>query len=387
MPRTFDCPKCGAPVTFVPESYPLRNTIHCNYCNSLLSLPDEQHGQPARVVQVRISPQFPAKIPKKFVWMIVLIPIFGVLITVLGMLGALAPIIVSLGGSTSLNRNASTPQTTTPGLGGTLKDVNRFVHEVMRFGSEGIGPGMFKDARSIGIDAEGNIYVGEYIGGRVQVFDSMGKFITQWMIDQKMPLRGLTADRQGRVYVAQKGTIFRFEGKTGNPLGQMSYENGFDDVNATADGGLICAWYRNSDDIVRFDSNGRAALTIPKAISSTSGDSELNTRVAADGLGNIFALGTFNNGVFKFSRDGKFVNRFGSDGDQPGQFRAPSAIAVDGKGRIYVSDIKGIQVFDADGRYLDTIKLDGHAFGMSFNDRDELFVIARDHVVKFALNQ
>ena len=28
------------------------------------------------------------------------------------------------------------------------------------------------------------------------------------------------------------------------------------------------------------------------------------------------------------------------------------AIAVDGKGRVFISDVKGIQVFDADGRYL-----------------------------------
>jgi sugar lactone lactonase YvrE len=170
-------------------------------------------------------------------------------------------------------------------------------------------------------------------------------------------------------------------------LGQLQYEDGFDDVNATADGGLVCAWTRNRDDIVRFDGTGRVSLTIPKAISSATGDSELNTRVTADGMGNIYALGTFNDGVFKFSRDGKFVNRFGSDGDKPGQLRAPSAVAVDGKGRVYVSDIKGIQVFDADGRYIDLIKIDGHAFGMTFNDRNELFVIARSHVIKFVLNQ
>jgi len=201
-----------------------------------------------------------------------------------------------------------------------------------------------------------------------------------------MPLRGLTADRQGQVYVAQRGQISRYDGKTGSPLGQLEYQDGFDDVNATADGGLICAWYRNRDDIVRFDASRRVALTIPKAVSSASGESELDTRVAADGVGNIYALGTFNDAVFKFSRDGKFMNRFGGDGDKPGQFRAPSSIAVDGKGRVFVGDSKGIQVFDADGRYLDLIKVEGHPFDMAFNDRNELFVIARSHVIKFALN-
>jgi hypothetical protein len=216
MPRTFDCPKCGAPVSFVPESFSPQATVRCNYCNSILALPDEQHGQPARVisrVSVRFAPQIPTKFPK-WIWLILAIPLLAVLIAVVAMVGALAPMVHFL---RSEDKNTSTPPpSNSRGLGGKIKDADSFAREVLRFGSEGIGPGMFNDARSIGLDAEGNIYVGEYIGGRVQVFDPSGKFQTQWMVDPKMPLRGLTADRQGRVYIAQKGQISRYEGKTGN---------------------------------------------------------------------------------------------------------------------------------------------------------------------------
>jgi hypothetical protein len=58
---------------------------------------------------------------------------------------------------------------------------------------------------------------------------------------------------------------------------------------------------------------------------------------------------------------------------------------VDGYGRVYVGDMKGIQVFDANGRYLTLIELKGVAFGMDFNGNNELFVAARDHVIKFAV--
>ena len=108
-------------------------------------------------------------------------------------------------------------------------------------------------------------------------------------------------------------------------------------------------------------------------------------RVAVDGSGYIYALGRFNDAVFKFARDGKFMTRFGGRGDQPGQFRAPYSIAVDGYGRVYVGDMSGIQVFDANGRFLTVLGLKGVAFGMVFNDRNELFVIARDHVIKYAV--
>jgi len=47
--------------------------------------------------------------------------------------------------------------------------------------------------------------------------------------------------------------------------------------------------------------------------------------------------------------------------------------------------MKGIQIFDANGRYLNVISVKGMAFGMVFNDKNELFVVARDHVVKFSV--
>ena len=384
--QTFDCPKCGAPVSYEPNAFGSGN-IKCAYCQSQLSLP--HHGHPARIISqidINVGPHVAAT-AKSAAWVMVLIPVLIVVLIVGGVLagvfGALAPLM------------RSTNRATTPGvgpggvpLGSRSGDpANAFAREVLKFGSEGIGPGMMTDARSIGVDGNGNIYVGEYLGGRVQVFDAKGTFVTQWMVDRKMPLRGMAVDRKGTVYVAQRGTITRYDGQTGNSLGDME-GNGFDDVRATPDGGLIAASYRSgSDNVVRFNSSGNTTLTIPKAISTVADRSELNTRVAVDGLGNIYALGTFAEAVFKFSPEGKFLNRFGGGGDGAGQLRAAQAIAVDGKGRVFVSDIKGIQVFDSDGRYLTVFKADGIAFGMVFNDKNELVVAARNKVVKLALNQ
>ncbi len=264
----------------------------------------------------------------------------------------------------------------------------------LKFGSEGIGPGMFKDARHVGVDGEGRIYVGEYLnGGRIQAFDANGKFITQWTVDPKMPMRQMTADRKGTVYVVQRGEILRFEGATGAPLGKIEYSSAtdhgrayFDQVRATPDGGLVAVV--NDDDIVRFNASGRVTRTITKALQTQTGDPERVESVAVDGLGNIYALSTHRGAVFKFSSDGRFVNRFGSSGEESGQFRAADAIAVDGKGRIFVSDIKGVQVFDPEGRYLDTFKVDGSmADGLAFNDKNELLVAGRTQVLKYVLNK
>lgn len=264
-----------------------------------------------------------------------------------------------------------------------------FAEAVLTFGEEGTGPGFFTDARHVAVDKDGNIYVGEYGTDRIQVFDPTGKFISQWIAgDGKSPLRGIAVDRKGIFYAVVKGEINRFEAATGKPLGKIPYAPGwgFDDVAATADGGLVAAWYKNRDDIVRLDPQGQVQFVIEKAISGVTDSAELDTRVAVDGLGNIYALGQFNEAVFVFSPAGKYLNKFGGQGDAPGQFTAPTAIAVDGRGRVYVSDFKGIQVFDSAGRYINVIDAPGFAYGMRFDDQGNLFVTNGKQIIKFALN-
>jgi sugar lactone lactonase YvrE len=383
--QTFDCPKCGAPVNYNPA---MASTARCGYCNSQLAVPNPYLNQGPRVIKLDIGPGV-ASGAKKIASLALIIPIliivfvFVMILVVFGMVSSTIR---------SVTAPFRTPTATRSGPGGarTGDAANSLANVVLQFGEEGIGQGMFTDARSIGVDAKGNIYVGEYSGGRIQVFDSAGNFIRQWTtVDPKMPLRGMTVDRKGTVYVAQRGIITRYDGETGESIGTVKYSegDGFDDVTMAPDGGLVCAWYRGRDDIVRFNAQGSAVRTIRAAVSTAADRSELNTRVAIDGRGNIYALGTFANGVFKFNPEGKFVNRFGSQGNQPGQISAADAVAVDGKGRVYVSDIKGIQVFDSEGRYLTSFKPDGIAFGMVFNDRNELLVVARNKVVKFSIKQ
>src|SRR6185295_16406047 len=147
-------------------------------------------------------------------------------------------------------------------------------------------------------------------------FRSGGEVRQSWTIgDRKTILRGLAADRKGIVYAVHGGHIDRYQGESGESLGEANYErSGFDDVTVAADGGLVTALHSNRDDIITFDANGKVRQTIPAAISSASGDSELSMRVAVDGQGFIYALGRFNDGVFKFGRDGKYINRFGGSG-------------------------------------------------------------------------
>jgi LSD1 subclass zinc finger protein len=393
MIHTLKCPSCAAPLDYEDDGG--SPSIRCPFCNNLMVVPDSMRRAAPQVVvtsfsapggrHVKVSPVVP-------------LVIVGIILAFVGaIVYAVVRTVTSV--ADSVTRTVPPPQPPNivlpPIPPGLLADPKApaapaapaYANAVLKFGSEGIGPGSFNDARSIAVDGEGRIYVGEYTGGRVQVFDAEGKFVTQWFADRTMPLRGLAADRRGTVYVVQRGKIQKFEGATGRALGEVSYSRdfGFDDVTAAADGGLVAAWDRHTDDIVRFDASLRPVKVINKAMSGQTDRSELNLRVAVDGTGNLYGLGSFNESVVKYTPEGRFVNRFGGAGGEPGQFRAAHAIAVDNKGRVYVSDSKGIQVFDPNGRYLDLFKPDGPAFGMVFNDRNELFVAARDKVIKYAL--
>lgn len=265
--------------------------------------------------------------------------------------------------------------------------TSAFAQVVSTVGSEGSGPGRFTDARHVAVDGAGNLYVAEYRTGQVHRFDAEGNYAATWTVGSDDAVTGLAADGQGTVYVVQVGDIFRYEGVSGKLLGQVQYAEGrgFEEVAVTRQGELVASWQKNRDDIVRFDAEGHVAQAIQAAISGQTGDAELHTSVDVDRSGNIYALGRFNSAVFKFAPDGKFITRFGSRGDEQGQFRAPQDIAVDWEGRVFVSDFRGVQVFSGDGRYLALIDVADPAFGLAFDSSNELIVASRDRVVKLRL--
>lgn len=70
----------------------------------------------------------------------------------------------------------------------------------------------------------------------------------------------------------------------------------------------------------------------------------------------LVADGLRNSRIAKFDKNGKFVSQFGTAGNGPGQFRGLHGIEADRNGRIYVADRgnQRVQVFDKDGKHLDT---------------------------------
>ena len=53
------------------------------------------------------------------------------------------------------------------------------------WGSKGSGDGQFNDPTSVAVDStSGKVYVADPINRRIQLFDSVGKFLTKWVIPE-----------------------------------------------------------------------------------------------------------------------------------------------------------------------------------------------------------
>lgn len=198
---------------------------------------------------------------------------------------------------------------------------------VTQWGTPGTGDGQFTDPtspsiggsppvggiHSIALDNAGNVYVSdsgkgldeigaERIFGRIQKFDSNGKYLAQWGTvgganSQFRSPTGLAIDSLGNVYVGDSGN-FRIQKF---------------DLN----GKYLDQWGTQGD------ANGQFADIQGMAI---------------DKSGYLYVLDRGNNRIQKFDGNGKYLTQWGTGGNGNGEFNAPSFLAFDNAGNIFVTD-------------------------------------------------
>jgi outer membrane protein assembly factor BamB len=387
MLEAMKCPACSAALEAPKDGSPL---LRCPYCNMVIARDGTSTDAPQGPA-VTPSPLPPVSLGLKIGCLLALVIVF-----------AIPLIIIMLAHRTAKEIRNTAPQIVTPAIPTRIEitvptppipvpppQPPSFARMVQEFGAEGVGPGRFQDAESIALDGLGHIYVGEFSGGRVQVFDLQGKYLAGWNTGSVKSLQALAADRKGTVYAAVAPQILRFEAMTGKPLGPLDdmntdVEEFYRDVFCTVDGDVYAIG--GNSHIVQFDADGKIKNTI-RADDKVGEAVELQ-RVLVQPGGEIYALDK-ERGVFKFASDGHYVNRFGG-GQGKERLSSPRCLASDGKGRIYVSDEgPAIFVFDPDGGFLDTFGTNQGAFGLAISDNNEIYASFADlHAIrKFVLEK
>lgn len=247
------------------------------------------------------------------------------------------------------------------------------VTEILRVGGEGTGVGRFKDNRHVAVDPSGRIFSIEYLGGYMQSFDRDGKYLTQWMTKDDVATEDMAVDRKGNVLIADVKGLTVYDGATGAVTKTFAkyFING---IAVLPDGRVMTA---SREGLATLDAELKTATPVKDANGQANAKGGFE-HIAVGGRGTIYAVDKQNGDVCKFSADGKFLNRFSSGS------RSPNAIAVDPKGRVFVAQTSELNVFDENGRALNTIPVT-QAFGLTFDDNGDLYIASRPYVVKYKL--
>ena len=230
---------------------------------------------------------------------------------------------------------------------------------------------------AVHVDADGkHIWAGDRCGANACVgskvdpmvkLDPNGKVVASFGAGQILWPHGMDVDKQGNIWVADarsatpaeiakfpdakgKGhTVLKFcpqgkllmtlgtPGEAGDPPAKFTEPN---DVLVAPDGSIFVAEAHNAQFLDQNPPNGIGRIS-------------------------------------KFSPDGKFIKTFGSYGYGPSQFRGPHSLAMDSRGRLFVADRgnRRIQIFDQEGKHLDTWYQFSRISGLYIDRNDTLYAI------------
>jgi DNA-binding beta-propeller fold protein YncE len=142
--------------------------------------------------------------------------------------------------------------------------------------------------------------------------------------------------------------------------------------------------------VIKFSPEGKVLMRLGRAGIAGSGPDTLNepNDVITAPNGDIFVADGHSGQnpmpppgstgrILKFTRDGKFIKEWGRIGSGPGEFRTPHALAFDSRGRLFVADRGNhrIQIFDQDGKLLDTWHQFSRISGLFIDRNDTLYAI------------
>ena len=211
-----------------------------------------------------------------------------------------------------------------------------------------------------------NACVGSNVDPMVKL-DPSGKVVASFGKGQILWPHGMDVDRQGNIWVA--------DARSATPQELAKFP----------------AWKDKGHTVLKFSPQGKLLMTIGTGGQPGNPPEKLtepnDVLVAPDG--SIFIAEAHQaqfldqnppNGVgriTKWSPDGKLIKTFGAYGYGTSEFRGPHSLAMDSRGRLFVADRgnRRIQIFDQEGKHLDTWYQFSRISGLVIDKNDTLYAI------------
>jgi DNA-binding beta-propeller fold protein YncE len=170
---------------------------------------------------------------------------------------------------------------------------------------------------------------------------------------------GVTIDHQDHIYIFTRCNPAVQVYKTDGTLVRawdVEDPNGAHFIRIGPAGNVWTANIR-SQTIRKYTPEGKLLLTIgePGQAGADRNHFDKPTDMVILPSGDIFvADGYGNRRIVHYDATGKYMNQWGEDGTEPGQFALPHSIVADSRGRLYVADRENtrVQVFDTKGKLL-----------------------------------
>lgn len=211
-----------------------------------------------------------------------------------------------------------------------------------------------------------NACVGSNVDPMVKL-DPNGKVVASFGAGQILWPHGMDVDRHGNIWVADARSA------------------------TAAELAKFPEWKGKGHTVMKFSPQGKLLMTI--GTGGEPGDPPARLTEPNDVLvapdGSIFIAEAHQaqfldqnppNGIgriTKWSPDGKLLQTIGSYGYGPSQFRGPHSLAMDSRGRLFVADRgnRRIQIFDQQGKHLDTWYQFSRISGLYIDRNDTLYAI------------
>ncbi len=134
--------------------------------------------------------------------------------------------------------------------------------------------------------------------------------------------------------------------------------------------------------VQKFDKNGKLLMTLgtPGVNGNDATHFNAPSDVVVASNGDIFVsdghgTGT-NERIVKFDKNGKFIKQWGHPGSGPSAFSSLHSLAMDSRGRLFVAnrDNNRIDIFDQDGKLLDSWEQFSRPSGIYIDKNDNMYV-------------
>jgi len=249
-------------------------------------------------------------------------------------------------------------------LAGAQPDSEKF--NVKDFPFQLIGP------YGIAIDSKGLVYVADQKVGAIFIFNTETRDVQLIRNGYEAHfgwVNGLAIDDDDRLFVSdgKMNRVLIFDSKH-QVIGQI-HEGIADPVGLAIDtqNRFLYVVDTQQDQVIVFDADTlkelrRIGTGGKNHWLTTPGDFGAPSNVALDKEGNVYVTDTMNNRVEIFDADGNFLSQFGRHGDGPGYLARPKGVAVDGDGHIWIADSyqDRVQVFNREGQLLTYLGGHGH---------------------------